>query len=90
VIYSPLCYTLHVSGDNPTRHQEYYDFRHEGSRTLRNQSRITSYHRTVSLSKTPKAVGLYETCNLLIPEVADTAIVLLMMYGMSPETCRGL
>jgi len=59
-----------------------FDFRHEGSRTLRNQSRTTSYHRTVNSSNTPKAVGLYPTCNLLIPEVADTAIVLLMMGGI--------
>ena len=174
MIYSPLCYTLHVSGDNPTHHQEYYgclygirykqvtrcakpyclrsvtrvnssmvgcctrlvarcpavfvakhkihwcqtgywylqiqehqkeavqneraiwynkvcrqkrliptyinirfEFSHKDSSTLRNQS-CTSYHRTVISSNTPKAVGLCATCNLLIPEVAETAIVLMM------------
>ena len=139
MIYSPLRYTLHVSGDNPTHHQEYYgcicdlsykqvtrcampyclrgvtransfmvgcctrlvvqcptvfvakfEFSHKDSRTLRNQSCTTSYHRNVSSSNTPKAVGLCATCNLLVPEVAETAILLLMMGGIVTRNMESL
>ena len=104
MIYSPLRYALHVSGDNPTHHQEYCgclcDLRYEQvtrcakpyclrSVTRVNSSmvgcctRLVAQCPTAFVAKvTPKVVGLYETCNLLIPEAADTAIVPLMMGGI--------